>query len=416
MPTAILKDGRRLDYLPEPIGERAMKRVFFTADRQSVICFYKDQKKEANDRNRMNRLDKILGPYNPTVASKDGGHFRDLFCWPTAITLKPEFGIVTPTYPSNFFFASGNWKGKEKVGKWFSSPKLRSYLPLEERGNLLGYLRLCNRMARAVRKMHMMGLAHSDLSSKNVLLDPPSGSCVIIDIDSLVVPGVFPPDVIGTADYIAPEVLATQHLPPDHPQLKLPSSSTDLHALSVLIYEYLLQRHPLKGPKVHSLASAEEDDRLAMGEKALFIEHRHDTPLERRYRDRLRSVWPAPFRVVPPGLRKGPTQPGEPPPGIRLGGRAGADAGPDDPLRQLSLPRPVVRLPGRAAAEVPAVRLDPPAPPNLSWSSTPHTGQGTISPNGAPWPGSRVRSSTTSAWSAGKGDSCRRGTPTTTCP
>lgn len=30
---------------------------------------------------------------------------------------------------------------------------------------------------------------------------------MVIDIDSLVVPGVYPPEVIGTGGYIAPEVL-----------------------------------------------------------------------------------------------------------------------------------------------------------------------------------------------------------------
>src|SRR5262249_17352519 len=161
-------------------------------------------------------------------------------------------------YSSNFFFATGNWRGKEKEGKWFSSPKLRKLLPAEERGNWLNYLQLCMLMARAVRKMHLTGLAHSDLSCKNVLLDPPHGRCAAIDIVPLVVPGVFPPDVLGTPGYIAPEVLATQHLALEDPHRKLPSNLTDLHALAVLIYEYLLRRHPLKGPKVNG-KTAEED-------------------------------------------------------------------------------------------------------------------------------------------------------------
>ena len=83
----------------------------------------------------------------------------------------------------------------------------------------------------------MMGLAHSDLSDKNVLVDPRNGNCVIIDIDSLVVPDVYPPDVIGTAGYIAPEVLATQHLPLTDPTRKLPCNLTDMHAIAVLIHE-----------------------------------------------------------------------------------------------------------------------------------------------------------------------------------
>ena len=45
---------------------------------------------------------------------------------------------------------------------------------------------------------------------------------------------------------IAPEVVAGK---------KQPSIETDLHALAVLIYETLLLRHPLAGPKVRSTRS-----------------------------------------------------------------------------------------------------------------------------------------------------------------
>jgi serine/threonine protein kinase len=131
-------------------------------------------------------------------------------------------------------------------------------------------------LARAVRKLHLTGLAHSDLSSKNVLIDPAGGRCVVIDIDSLVVPGVYPPDVLGTPGYIAPEVLATKHLAMDDPRRKLPCNLTDLHALAVLVYEYLLRRHPLRGPKIHA-EDAEQDEFLGMGSGALFIEHPLDT-------------------------------------------------------------------------------------------------------------------------------------------
>lgn len=37
--------------------------------------------------------------------------------------------------------------------------------------------------------MHAAGLAHSDLSYKNVLIDPVTGSACVIDVDGLVVPG-----------------------------------------------------------------------------------------------------------------------------------------------------------------------------------------------------------------------------------
>ena len=60
--------------------------------------------------------------------------------------------------------------------------------------------------------MHQAGLAHSDLSCKNILIDPKTADCVVIDVDSLVIPNVYPPEVMGTRGYIAPEVLETSVL------------------------------------------------------------------------------------------------------------------------------------------------------------------------------------------------------------
>lgn len=273
--TATLEDGRRVEYIPEVIGEGGFKRVYFTKDKSSVVCFFKDQS-VAGDRNRLDRLDGILGKFNPTTHPDTGKFFAELFCWPTGIITRPQFGIMTPAYPKNFFFAEGKWKGQEKNGKWFASPKLRKLLPASERGNWRNYVELCLQMARGVRRMHLAGLAHSDLSCNNILIDPPNGRAVIIDVDSLVVPGIFPPDVAGTPGYIAPEVIATMHLDVKDPARRLPCNYTDMHALAVLIYEYLLRRHPLKGPKVHH-TDPTEDDRISFGEKALFVEHPTDS-------------------------------------------------------------------------------------------------------------------------------------------
>lgn len=274
--TAILKDGRTLQYeevSDPPAG--GMKKVYFTPDRTQVVAFFHDPA-AAQDANRIARLDAVLGRFNPTTDPETGKYWQRLFCWPTAIVTKPALGVVAPCYPGNYFFETGPFKGKEKKGKWFSSPKLRGYLPPPERGTFLNYFQIGIQMARAISRLHLAGLAHSDLSCNNVLIDPVKGQCVVIDIDSLVVPGMFPPDVLGTPGYIAPEVLGTQHLPLNDPTRKNPSARTDQHALPVLLYEYLLFRHPLRGPKIHSMESAEKDELLAMGTNALFVEHPAD--------------------------------------------------------------------------------------------------------------------------------------------
>ena len=300
MATATLKDGRTIDYLPDAIGSGAMKEVFFTPDRQSVVCFYHDPK-AAHDIARQQRLDKILTKNNPTVPKEKGGaaaseveaaYFRNLFCWPTAIVTKPRLGIVAPAYPKHFFFQTGPdfIKGKEKNGMRFIGPRNRALLEKfapEELGDFRNFFSLCVQMARAVARLHNAGLAHSDLSPNNVLVDPTRGVSIVIDVDSLVVEGLFPPDVMGTKGYIAPEVLSTGHLPLRDPQRKHPNARTDLHALAVLIYQYLLRRHPLDGKRIPPHAkSAEEQELLSFGKEALFSEHPSDPsnrPEEKNY-------------------------------------------------------------------------------------------------------------------------------------
>ena len=266
---AQLEDGRIIDFFPKMIAEGATKAVFLSKDRKFVLAFYKN-KTDINSLRR--RLQYILNEYNPTIAN-NADYWKQLFCWPTGIIVKPKLGIITPVYPNNFLFSIGRWKGLEKKSRWFISPKLQQYLPKEEQAPWINYFKICIFLARAVRRLHFAGLAHSDLSDNNVLIDPASGQMIIIDIDSIAVPPIFPPLVEGTPGYIAPEVLATISLSANNPKKQFANIRTDQHALAVLIYEYLLNRHPLRGKKVHSLSSVEEDERLSMGEKALFIEH-----------------------------------------------------------------------------------------------------------------------------------------------
>lgn len=281
---SIITPGKEYQYVhtDDPI-RGGMKDVYFSPDRSYVVAFYRSRQ-DYNSRERLKRI--VTQYYNNFFNDADGTYFKGLFCWPTdMVESKGLVGIIVPCYRKNFFFTKGYEtndliKGKEKEGKWFASPKFRNKdYPLRlagsELGNWMNYLQICINIARGVKRLHASGLAHSDLSYKNVLIDPVTGAATIIDIDGLVVPGLFPPEVIGTADFIAPEVLATKHLKAGDPNRKLPDRITDLHALSVMIYMYLLCRHPLKGGKIHAM-DAETDDLLAMGSKALFIEHETD--------------------------------------------------------------------------------------------------------------------------------------------
>lgn len=287
-------DGDEIAFVDEIIGSGAMKDVYFSPDRTYVVAFYK----EKQDAQARERLQMIVGKYRENIFEQAGGdYWRNLFCWPVAmVEHEGKTGLVAPIYAQHFFFEYGSKnndmlqiRGKEKEGKWFAAPNLRNrFVDSRELGDWLNHIKACLLLARAVRRMHFAGLAHSDLSYKNVLVDPSRGLACVIDVDGLVVPGKYPPDVVGTPDFIAPEVVRTNHLAKGDPTRALPRRETDQHALAVLIYMYLLYRHPLRGGKVHDINDETRDEALTMGENAVFVEH----PTDASNRIKVKNVKP----------------------------------------------------------------------------------------------------------------------------
>ncbi|RZL42480.1 MAG: kinase, partial [Pedobacter sp.] len=186
------------------------KNVYFSPDRKYVVAIFK----EKQDFNQKERLTKIVTKYLNQIETKDAGNYylEEIYRWPTdIIETHDRIGIIVPIYNSKFFFSKGYTssdliKGEEKNGKWFAAAKFRNrQFPLSldqnELGRWLNYFQIGVNLSRGVKKMHQMGLSHSDLSYNNVLIDPSSGSACMIDLDGLVVPGIFQAEVIGTADF-----------------------------------------------------------------------------------------------------------------------------------------------------------------------------------------------------------------------
>ena len=272
--TLTASDGSTVEFYDEIKAQGGVKDVYFSTDKTYVVAFYRKNLSPAEK----DRLSNIVGPYHKRIfESREGNYWKEFLIMPTKmVKWNEKTGVVLPFYPKRFFFSGGPFDGKEKEGKWFASAKLRNrFLPADQKGTWLSNVHMCLKIARAVRRLHAAGLAHSDLSYKNVLVDPISGNACIIDADELVVPGKYDAGVLGTPDFIAPEVMATRELKLGDPNKKLPSINTDRHALAVLIYMYLLNRHPLRGGKVWDIDPA-KDEAMSMGEKALFIEHPTD--------------------------------------------------------------------------------------------------------------------------------------------
>ncbi|MEM8741648.1 MAG: lipopolysaccharide kinase InaA family protein [Pseudomonadota bacterium] len=274
--------GEAVEFQPEPVASGTMKDVHRTASGADVVAVFREPLGEAGRA----RIEALIDMHRPRILEGAGGaELAELYRWPRdTLTWNGRFAILVPAFQAQFLFGTGSVnndmlgiRGREKEGKWFASAHHRqSFLDPSERGTWVDYLRISISIARAVRRLHAAGVAHSDLSYKNVLVDPISGTACIIDIDGLVVPGKYPPDVVGTPDFIAPEVVAGQDLPVGDPARIMPSIDTDRHALAVLIYMYLLGRHPLQGGKIHDPEDTARDEMLAMGPRALWIEHPED--------------------------------------------------------------------------------------------------------------------------------------------
>ena len=299
-----------------------MKDVYFSPDKSYVVAFFRTKL----DFNQKERVVSIATIKKDSIFNVENGHYwKKVYSWPYDVVEKDGLtAIIVPAYDKRFFFKQGYasndiLKGKEKNGKWFASAKFRATnsktkLDNSELGNWLSYFQVCVNIARGVKRLHSAGLAHSDLSYNNVLIDPTSGSAAnIIDIDGLVVPGKYPPEVIGTSDFIAPEVLSTKHLNKTDQTRKLPSRLTDLHALAVLIYMYLLYRHPLRGGNYFGQIDEVEEENLMMGSKALFVEHPADAKnrnFKREYGDNLEKFKPwtdlskTPYTITGPYLKE----------------------------------------------------------------------------------------------------------------
>jgi serine/threonine protein kinase len=276
-------EGDTVEFVDEVKASGGVKDVYFSPNRDYVVAFFRGPADPA----AKDRLQLIAGTYRDRIFNQEGGQYwRNLFCWPTGVVEHAgRLGVTAPFYQSNFFFQHGSRnqdflqiRGKEKEGKWFASASNRSkFLDEKELGDWLSHLRICLLISRAVRRLHAAGLAHSDLSYKNVLIDPTTGAACVIDVDGLVVPGKIPPQVVGTPDFIDPLVIMSSKLPLGDPKRVLPSIRTDQHALSVLIYMYLLYRHPLRGDQVHDINDTQRDEEMAMGERALWVEDKANT-------------------------------------------------------------------------------------------------------------------------------------------
>jgi serine/threonine protein kinase len=118
-------------------------------------------------------------------------------------------------------------------------------------------------------KLHAAGLCYRDISFGNGFFDPVTGETLICDNDNVSPNNSKSKSVLGTPDFMAPEIVIRK---------AHPSRETDYFSLSVLLFYLFHIQHPLLGQKVLSIRSWDLPAREKLfGTEPVFIFDPSDT-------------------------------------------------------------------------------------------------------------------------------------------
>jgi serine/threonine protein kinase len=180
-----------------------------------ALKWYYPQTATADQREALNRLVKDKPP-------------SDAFLWPLDMALAPPvpgFGYIMRLREQRFKSLMDLITGK-------MDPKFRVLATVG-----LG-------LADNFFKLHAKGLCYRDISFGNAFFDPDNGEVLICDNDNVTTNRSPKVSVLGTPEFMAPEIVRRE---------ALPSRQTDLYSLSVLLFFIFHIHHPLKGKKVLSI-------------------------------------------------------------------------------------------------------------------------------------------------------------------
>ena len=169
------------------------------------------------------------------------------FLWPEAVTEKADgsFGYIMNLRPdgynelTNVLVTSG--------GGGFTSFKA-----VVEAGI---------KIVSAFRILHVRGYSYQDMNSGNFFINPKSGDVLICDNDNVAPNGTYT-GIIGTPQYMAPEIVMGRAKPDTH---------TDEFSLAVVLFMLLCASHPLEGEHWVVPCLTPEIEKRLYGSDALFI-------------------------------------------------------------------------------------------------------------------------------------------------
>ena len=174
------------------------------------------------------------------------------FLWPEAVTEKKDgsFGYIMNLRPdgynelTNVLVTSG--------GGGFTSFK--------------AVVEAAIKIVSAFRILHVRGYSYQDMNSGNFFINPRTGDVLICDNDNVAPNGTYT-GIVGTPQYMAPEIVMGNAKPDTH---------TDEFSLAVVLFMLLCASHPLEGEHWVVPCLTPEIEKRLYGNDALFIFDPHD--------------------------------------------------------------------------------------------------------------------------------------------
>lgn len=120
---------------------------------------------------------------------------------------------------------------------------LKSIVDLMTRKAEPSFTALCTAAYNVVSnfaELHSKGMSYRDISFGNVFFNPKTGEVKICDNDNVTWDGSQFASVLGTPDFMAPEIVRGE---------AKPSTNTDLFSLSIMLFYMFMISHPLQGKK-----------------------------------------------------------------------------------------------------------------------------------------------------------------------
>lgn len=261
-------DGQVELYEEEASFSGAQGELHRSQDGRSLVKLYTyhdERTRQQQEQEYIRRLDTLINELNPL---KGDNYWSTFFTWPEKRVVSRTLSdkrVINPSVGFRMRFVEGM-----KLMENFFLPRPFKNLQPEERGWFIGRVASAIKLVTAANRLSAMGLCYADFSGKNIMADPFAGTAVLIDCDSLTVPGQISAVVNGTPEFRAPELVTGE--------FKAPNLHTDRHALAVLLYRWFFFQNPFGGvgARVYSVDDA-EDDLLRFGKMATYVEHPTDT-------------------------------------------------------------------------------------------------------------------------------------------